>query len=369
MNGNIAEPGRVKKILIVNLGGIGDLLLSIPALKGIRKTYNKAEISFLAVDRVYRLAGDLEFIDKVYLFDKVFLPRDLATIINLRKERFDLGVNMRTIVSVASGIKMRILFQVIAPKVSAGRNTDGRGNFFDIKIPETRVGNKPEMEYDIEMAEKLGCEVTDRSIHIKIKSAAQSRVRELLKEKGISGDGRMIGIHIGGMPSRRWPLGNFAKVIDAVYEKTGCAIAVTGGPGEEYLFQDLKDMCSAPIVDMVNTLDVWELFALIDKCALFISNDTGPMHIAAVLNVPLVAIFGPGYLTRFDPRVISDKAAVLYKETQCAPCDRIDCGDKRCLRAVKPETVIRTSFDMIKKNNRKDQDYGECQSLDNNAGI
>ena len=91
-----------------------------------------------------------------------------------------------------------------------------------------------------------------------------------------------------------------------------------------------------------------KLTALIKIAGLFITNDTGPMHIAAALGTPLVAIFGPGYLDRFDPRHISDKAKVLYKKSDCAPCDKFRCSLQKCLSAIYPEEVAEAGLSLLK---------------------
>lgn len=336
-----------KKILIINLGGIGDILLSTPALKALRRHYVDSRISMLVVPRSYELVKDLTFVDEVFIMPSRFSLKsfcleifsDLKLLVILRKKHFDLAINMRTLVSKKSAIKIKFLLDIINPKIKAGRNTDGYGRFLDIGIPETSLGQKYESEYDIDTVRALGAEVIDKTIDFEISQESIKKVEALLNEAGIRENDTLIGIHPGGTPSHRWPIENYAKVINEIYEKTSAKFVITGGKEDFGLAKKLILGKNARVLDLTGQLAIQELGALIKKCRLFISNDTGPMHIAAILKTPLVAIFGAGYLTRFDPRSISDKAVVLYKETDCAPCDRLDCDSIKCLKAITPGEV------------------------------
>jgi heptosyltransferase-2 len=252
----------------------------------------------------------------------------------LRKERFDLTVNMRTLVSDASALKMRILIGIIGAKMSAGRNTEGRGSFFDISIGETGLGDKHEMEYDIELAQKLGSEVTDRKASMPVSDADRERVEKILSGAGVSPADIIIGIHPGGKLSHRWPINRFAETMITIRKSIQCVFVITGEACEKGLADALIGSVSAKTIDTTGLLGVGALAALIERCGLYISNDTAAMHVAAIKGVRLVSIFGPGYLRRFDPRAISPCATILYKAVQCAPCDRTRCLTKKCLNEI-----------------------------------
>jgi ADP-heptose:LPS heptosyltransferase len=346
-----------KKILIINLSGIGDMVLSIPALRALRKHYPGTAISLLTTRKVYEVVKDLPFIDYLYLFGMSYggrfsLPdiiRNAWVIGVLRKERFDLGINMRTLVSAASAKKIKFLFSLIHPRATLGRDTEGRGTFFDIKIPETQQGKKYEMEYDIDTVRAIGVKVDDTTIEFAVGENNRERVAAMLKKRGISDTAVLVGVHPGGMPSRRWPLENFSRMIDAVSREKQCVFVLTGGKDEVSIAGALKQEHKREAVSLAGILTIKDLGALIERCAVFISNDTGPMHIAAVLKTPLVALFGPGDITRFDPRNISKKAVVFYEKKECAPCDKVRCDDQRCLKAITPEDVARAVLDMLER--------------------
>ena len=349
----------VRKILIVNLGGIGDCLLSMPALRGLKKHYPEAHMAFLGVPRVCGLVKTFELFDEVIPFEiydekiRKFHPgsliKSLKLLLFLRKRRFDMAVNMRTIVSRMSAVKMALLFYFIGARYRVGRDTAGRGFFLNIKVRETALGEKHETEYDLDTVAALGATITDKSISLVINKPEMESVRKRLFEAGVKDEEPLIGIHVGGMPSKRWPIDYFAKMINMVDEKLHCPFVITGGSNEKELFNRLKEKCRARLVDMINKATLKEWFVLISRCSLFISNDTGAMHVAAVLHIPLVAIFGGGYLRRYDPRAISDNAVVLYKDVSCAPCDRVNCRSMRCLREIMPKDAAEAALALFKK--------------------
>ncbi len=150
----------------------------------------------------------------------------------------------------------------------------------------------------------------------------------------------LVGAHPGGAPSHRWSAENFREVIGLLRGRYGCKFVITGNRGEMKLCRAIAEALGPGVVNLAGKLNLAELGALIKRCRLYISNDTAPMHIAAIVGTPLVAIFGPGYFERFDPGNISDKTAVIYRKAPCAPCGRTECDSMECLRHITPEEVM-----------------------------
>jgi lipopolysaccharide heptosyltransferase II len=333
----------IKKILVINLGGIGDLLLSSPALEALKRRFPQARYDILATECASELLQGRALFDTFYFYKKGPIHR-LRLFYLLRKNRYDLAVNMRTMVSRVSALKMFFLFRFLAAKVSAGRDTQKRGWFFDVKIPESWPGDKGEMEYDIEMVSALGATVFDRNINISISQESYQAVSILLERGNINADDRLIGIHPGGESSRRWPAESFCRVIAGISKSGEFKFVITGGKQESGLARQLASVPGEPVLNLAGKLNLNELAALISRCSLYISNDTGPMHIAAVLKTPLVALFGPGSLRRFDPRNIFSQAAVLYQKAVCAPCNKMTCSTMRCLKVIQPQAVLQAAL-------------------------
>jgi ADP-heptose:LPS heptosyltransferase len=342
----------LKKILVINLGGMGDFLLSTPALKALRYFFNEAKISFLGPSSASQIAKSSNYIDTVYSFNithnkipAIRLLHNISTLVKLRRINFDLAINMRTIYSPKSAKKLKLLLAMVNAKKSAGRNTEGWGDFLDIKIPETQFGHKHESEYDIDTANALGAIIGEKSFELNISEAADKKSRDLLEGFNIGSDDTVIGINPGGMPSRRWPIESFKILIQRLREKINFVkFIITGSRDERVLTRGLEHPDTLILTGKLSPI---ELSAVIRHTKLFISNDTGPMHIAAILGVPLVAIMGPGDLVRFDPRNISPNASMLYRQTPCAPCEKFFCSRLKCLKAISVDDVLHEAYKQL----------------------
>ena len=351
----------MKHILIINLGGIGDLLLSTPALKALRDLYPEAEISVLVPAGAYEIMKSLSYIDRIITFDLEFgrivsfsnILKNLKTLSILRKKQFDVAINMRTLVSERSAKKIKILLSIIRPEMKVGRNTEGWGCFFDINIPETITGTKHEIEYNIDTVKALGAEIIDRTIDFDIDEQSEEKIAKILAKESILKQTTLIGLHPGGRPSRRWSIENFIKVAENVHKRIPCKLVVTGGESEISLTKELVGASHTEVINLAGKLSIGELGAIIKRCNLFICNDTGPMHISAVLGTPLVAIFGPGDIAHYDPRQISEKVVVLCGKVDCAPCSKVKCQTMKCLNKIHPQEVIEAALGLVSYGNNK----------------
>ncbi len=341
----------IKNILVVNLGGIGDLLLSTPALRALKDHFSCARIHILVVGRVKEAIHALPYIDTVFVLEirkpwkHIF--SNLKNILGLRRLRIDLAINMRTLVSAQSARKIKLLFDVINPKISAGRNTQERGGFFDVSISEEDYGDTYERDYDIQLVERLGVPVRDTCVDFEVDEKSLREVTAILEAKGIGKTDLIIGIHPGGKPSRRWPWRNFVQVIEQISGRYGGAFVITGSQDEAGLAEGISKASNVATVNLAGKLTLVQLYALIKRCAVYITNDTGNLHIAASLKTPLVAIFGPGHIKRFDPRNISPKAAVVYKKVDCAPCNRHSCDSMKCFKDVTVAEIVEAALGFL----------------------
>jgi lipopolysaccharide heptosyltransferase II len=338
-----------KKILVLNLGGIGDVLLSTPALRSLKKAFPDASLEVVVVPRVAEIVKGLEYISAVHFLRLGWgcLLRNIVTVWSLRARQFDIAINMLTLNSYASAQKMRLLLALIRPKQCAGRNTAGRGVFFDIKIAESILGDTSVMEYDIALAQAVGAAPGNRTIDFTVDAECANRMKALFAAYRISDSDSVVGIHPGGRPSRRWPVKNFALLMQKLQQASGCTFIITGDTNERPLARALVKALPQAI-DLTGALSIKELGACIQRCRLFISNDTGPMHIAAIVKTPQVALFGPGSLAWYSPSHISERAKVIYKKLYCVPCERPHCRHIRCLRRISVDEVLETALGLLR---------------------
>lgn len=334
------ELTNINKIMIINLGGIGDVILSLPAVKAIRSRFPGATLEMVVAPRAADWLRSQKIADNVYGFSsRVFAVMRL--LIFLRRRRFDLCVNMRTMVSAASALKMRFLLAFIGGRVSAGRDTDGRGAFFDIRVPETNAGRKPEMEYDNDTARALGAGDPGGLPEVDVAAEDIISAEKKLRDSGIMETEKFLIVVPGGMPSRRWPAERFRAVVKELASTSRFRVVVIGSAAEAAIVEYVAAAAPDKAVSAAGKFTVNELWVLLRGASAVITNDTGPMHIAAVLRVPLVALFGPGDLMRYDPRIIWPKARVIYKGRDRIICNSYHCRRMSCLRAISVEEVLR----------------------------
>jgi heptosyltransferase-2 len=343
----------VNKILVINLGGMGDFLLSYPALAALQRAYPQSKITLLVSGKALEAAQRLSFVDKIFVLHMQSLWQrilsNLSYLLVLRKEGFDLAINMRSVASRLSAIKIRLIFDIINPKISVGRNTEGRARFFDIKIPEDDYGQVYERDYNLKLVDMLGASQEDKTINFTITDSEAQRVKQLLKNTGIKESDILIGIHPGGAHLRRWPLDNYRMFLRSLCIDQRLKFVVTGNKGELKLATQLAQGLSSRVLNLAGKFNLGELAAVIQRCNLYVTNDTGSMHLAAVLRAPLLVVFGGAALKHFDPCILNPQSRVLYKKTVCSPCNRKICYSKKCLKLIIPEEVIQAAKEILSK--------------------
>ena len=178
--------------------------------------------------------------------------------------------------------------------------------------------------------------------------AEDAAAAELFSAAGISSCDFVVGINPGATygSAKRWYPERFAAVADILAERWGAKIVLTGGSGEAGIAADIARVMSAPTLDLAGKTGVRELMTVIKRCNFFVTNDSGPMHIAAAFGVPLVAVFGSTDSTTTYP--LAEHAVVVRQEVDCAPCMKRECPtDHRCMTAVTPEDVVSAAEGVI----------------------
>lgn len=338
---------EIKRILVVNLGGIGDILLSTPALKALRRLYPNTHIALLTIPRSRGIVGRLSYINEIFVYETGW-KKSLGLIFALRRRKFDMMINMRTLATLGGTIKIWLLFFMLRPKYKVGRDTKGKGFFLNVKVPETYIGTKHDIEYNMDIIKMLGGSAEDKKVELNLTKEDMEFADNFLKSHAVQDSDIIVGISPGApWPTKRWPLENFAKVIDFL-SKSGYKIIIMGSKEEKYLEDKFKQVKGLDYISAIGETDIGQFAALIKKCAIHITNDTGAMHIAIAVGTPVVAIFGPSHIERFDPRNISDRAVVLYKRVECSPCNKKICDSMKCLKSILPEEVIEASLKLLK---------------------
>ncbi|MGV8058436.1 MAG: lipopolysaccharide heptosyltransferase II [Smithellaceae bacterium] len=337
-------PEGMHKILIRGTNWIGDAILTIPAIASIRATYPQAHIAVLAkpwVADVYRLFSDInEMIIYENKYDNVLGVFRLARL--LKKRQFDLAILLQNaieaaIISCIAGIPNR-----------AGYSSDGRGILLTHRVQRSREIKKlHQTDYYLEMVKALGCTSVSKEMHLETKinlHNAQRVVKKYISDQ----QKEIIGIAPGATygPAKRWFPARFATVADKIADAFGCRIILLGGKSDWDTAEEVRRLAQTDLINLAGKTNLAEAVHLISQCRLFISNDSGLMHIAGALNIPTIAIFGSTNPATTSP--VGKQSVVLHQEVSCSPCLKETCPtDFRCMELISVEDVWRVAKNIL----------------------
>ena len=328
---------NIHKILIIRNDGIGDLLNSTPAIALLRQNYLDAEITVLAQPLNAPILIGNPDIDRILIFDREGehqqLRNRLRFYYSLRREKYDLVVAMRTaswsnFVAFLSGARYRLGRD--QKRFKSTLTHTWRGKY--------EKGHVHEVDRNFDLANRV-CEGTGhRRLVLNLLDDEIEGAKKRLADWEIGPNEFLVGIHPGGSSfDKRWPEANYAQVVDTLVREHSAKILILRGPEEIELERNLqKAMQSESIAYPPKSIR--ELAALIKSCNLFMCNDSGPMHIAAALNVPTVAIFGPTDHVAWKP--LSEAATIVRRDMPCWPCSAHKCKiGWECTKKLPVDTV------------------------------
>jgi heptosyltransferase-2 len=206
------------------------------------------------------------------------------------------------------------------------------------------LGEKHELEYNLDLVRYLGIEPKDKELFMPIKPESEEWLKELFRQEGINNHDRLLAIHpAASCPSKIWPNERFAELADRLAQKYGFKVLVIAGPKDIALAQNVIKQMHHPTVNLAGKVSVSQLASALKRCQLFISNDSGPVHISAAIGTPVISIFGRSQKglspKRWGPRGQKDRIA--HKTVGCVECLAHNCiRDFACLKAITVDYVL-----------------------------
>ena len=342
-------------ILIVLIAGIGDLILASKSIRAIRNGYPDAEIHLLTSTDAAPLATNYQYIDHVHAFpiralrkDKKYLFDIFRLIRKLGKIRFDLALNLYMVGSLSGAMKMGLLYFCLCAKERIGHDAHGFGFFLTGKAPQDIFKNRHFTDSMMDLTLMAGGISDDQGIEVFWDRLIVEKWVSLLNNDQNTEQALKIGINPGGdRENRRWRPKNYAEVADRIMDLFPSSVFLLGGPGEEDIARKIEMTMKHPAVNLAGKLSLNELTYLISRFNLQITNDSGPMHIAAATKTPLVALFGPEDPRLFGPYTTSDIYRVIHKDVPCRPCGETKCTGPLCLELITPEEVLKACIEVL----------------------
>jgi heptosyltransferase-2 len=347
---------KIKRILIRGTNWIGDTVITLPALAAIRKNFPSARISILVRPWVADILRGSPLIDELIIFDKKGKDRGISGLFSLakrlRRKDFQLAILLQNAFEAAL-----IAFLAAIPE-RWGYATDGRSWLLTRAVPlSEEIKRRHQMYYYLELLSSLGLEIGEPEFRLSPSIEENETGRALLAGSNVDLSLPLVGINPGATygSARRWYPERFAAVADQLIEEFSAEIIIFGGKAERDIALDIIKNIKGKSVDLSGKADIASLIGIFPFLDLLITNDSGPMHLAAALSVPVVAIFGPT-----DPATTSpfgDIHSVVRVPVPCSPCLKRDCPkDHRCMKLITPEMVFAEAakkLEMIPKNGRK----------------
>ena len=336
----------LNSILIRGTNWIGDAILTLPAMAAIRATYPHAHIAVLAkpwVADIYSLFSD---VDEVIIYENKYdTPAGVFRLANvLKKRNFDAAILLQN--AIESAI---IAFAARIP-LRTGYDSDGRGLLLTHSVKRTKEIRKVhQIDYYLEMVKALGCVAVDRQMRLDARinpQDAQSVVKKYLPETNKA----IIGIAPGATygPAKRWLPERFAAVADKLSDSFPLQGILFGSKSDWETAEDVRKAALSELINLAGKTNLREAIYLISQCRLFISNDSGLMHIAGALNIPTVAIFGSTNPVTTSPA--GSKTTIVHQDADCSPCLEETCPtDFRCMKLISVENVFAAAQSILNK--------------------
>lgn len=334
------------KILIIKWSALGDIILSMPALKAIRERFPKAHIGLLTSRQGFELANRYNYTDEFFIVKKTGSIEGLETLINvsseLRKSSFDLVCDLQN-----SKKSHLISFLTFAP-----RRLGYKSGSLDFLLTQAVGGarmNMPPVKHQFRLLKHLGIDSKPETPLLMISQQEAEYADQLIREGWIGSGHDLVGINLGASQrwkTKTWPADKLAKLCDLLAQKS-IRVVITGTKQDTpYAKNALMLMRSKPF-DITGKTNIMQLAAVIKRCRVFITSDSAPMHIAYFCAVPFVALFGPTDPKRhLQPNV---KHRLIYKGLKCSPCYKPRCKNALCMERITPEEVVSAVYELLKE--------------------
>jgi lipopolysaccharide heptosyltransferase II len=335
--------GTPRRIAIVRALFLGDLLVAVPALRSIRATFPSAEITLVGLPWAASFTERFShYINRFEPFPGwpgiIEVPYDPAQtnrfLTEARAYGYDLVIQMH-----GSGRFINRFVAAMGARATLGYHEPGETAELTTSAPYP--AELPEIWRNLNLAAFLGRGHLDPRLEFPLTGADRAEAERLLRPYRVPSRRPLIGIHPGASaPARRWPAERFAQVADYFVERHRAGIILTGGPGEEEAVAKVERRMRHQALNLAGQTSLGGLAAVIDGLDLFLSNDTGPAHVAVARETPSVVVFGPADARRWAP-LDQARHRTVWREVACNPCQHRVCPiDHRCLRGIEAGSVI-----------------------------
>jgi heptosyltransferase-2 len=341
-----------KKIMVRATNWIGDAVMSLPAIEALHARFPNSEIVLVAKPWVSELYQNHPAVSRQIVYDAAGEHRGIRgfwkLVRELRSERFDAAILLQNAFHAAwiawcAGIAFRI-----------GYARDGRSSLLNEAVEAASpAAYGHQTYYYLQLLFRSGLiekPQTVEEVHLHLAESERRWAARQLQALGLGGKRFLVGICPGASfgPAKRWLPDRYAKLADRLIDALGADVLIFGSRAESSLAEDVAQVMGHTPVLVAGKTTLREFMALLAKCQLVITNDSGPMHLAAALQLPLLAIFGSTNERATGP--LGHRVRVIKHSVECSPCGLRQCPiDFRCMTGVSVDAVYKAALEAVKE--------------------
>ena len=321
------DKSRVKRILVITLSNVGDVVLTTPVVEALLKEFPLASLDVMVGPRGREVFHGHERISGVIIYKKrSSWPQKFALLMALRKKRYDMVVDLRnTVFPLLLGAK-----------------------FITNPIRHVKKGVMHKSDVHLSRLCEMGISPALCEFHIPVEDSEKKHAEELLgavKEKPFVVMSPGAKSHV-----KRWPLRSFARLADMIKERLNYNVVLVGDENDRIVIERILHNIKTTPLNLAEKTTIPELAHIIKKSSLVITNDSAPLHIASAVDARILTFFGPTDKREYGPRTRS-KSRVLVKDLKCSPCTVPQCVNSEnkyeCLKTISPEEAYKALRELL----------------------
>lgn len=337
---------KLKKILVFKISSFGDVILCVPTLRALRERFPTASIKVLVSVKFRQVLENCPYIDEIFVCDfkgrdKGLRIMDLAR--RLRKEDFDISVDLQ------NNAKSHILAFLALIRERYGYDNGKYSFLLNRKISLPQKAMSP-VKHQANLLKLIGITNIDEHLELWPDEGSEKWADTFLNANWAGNSIKLVGISLSASlkwGTKNWDIGSFLELTDRLARESGMRVIILGSEAEIELSSNFERSTEVDPINAVGRTTISQLISLVKRCSVIVSGDSSPMHIAAALNVPFVALFGPTDPKRHLPAAGSYE--LIYKDLECSPCYRGRCSKKhKCMKEISTEEVFNAVMELSK---------------------
>jgi heptosyltransferase-2 len=332
----------IEKILIIRLSSLGDIVLTTPVIKSLKRKFPDSDIFFLTKNEYHDLLKNDPHIFSLIEFDPFEKHKGVSGFFRLVRELK--GYNFDLMIDLHANLRSFLIRHLLKANIKIKYNKRWLARLLLVHLKFIKVKPIYTIDSYLEALKKIDVNSSDKNPIIYLDQEGENFMKDFLMEKKIEKDDIVVGIHPGAKwKTKRWTEEKFARVCQILNKKSQIKIILFGDRKDQDVIERINSLSENQRVFKAVNLPLNKFISLIKRCDCFVTNDSGPMHIASALGVPVVAIFGPTHpKLGFAP--IGSENIILTADVKCSPCSlhggkRCHKKSRFCMDLIEPEMV------------------------------